>query len=352
MRAGRDAHHRRDLPGDYGAAELAGKAASFEITAKALQAPIVPRGRRRAGQEARLREPGRAARRRSREQIQREYDQLARLRLKRQLLDALAEQVDFAGARRAWSKAEFDQIWQRLEADRKAGHAGRRGRRQGRRDAEGRIPRHRRAAGAARPAAAEIGRANGIAVAPDEMTRAMRDRGGALSRPGAAGDGVLPQEPAARPRRCAARSSRTRWSTSSSNWRRSTDADGHARGTGARTRTRRRAGAARRGRPVGARLGAGVGRAGPGHRRRPDAAATARLCSVGCGMSAGSACRSGEVDDRHEGSRSGRDLRQQPGADGGRADRPRRARLRHLLPPAEGADHLPDRRRSTTRSAR
>ncbi len=33
----------------------------------------------------------------------------------------------------------------------------------------------------------------------------------------------------------------------------------------------------------------------------------------------------------------------EPRAHGGRADQPRRARLRHLLAPAEGADHLPDR---------
>ncbi|KAG1238194.1 hypothetical protein G6F68_018774 [Rhizopus microsporus] len=33
----------------------------------------------------------------------------------------------------------------------------------------------------------------------------------------------------------------------------------------------------------------------------------------------------------------------EPGSDGGRADQPRRACLRHLFAPAEGADHLPGR---------
>ena len=45
---------------------------------------------------------------------------MSRLRVKRQLLDALAERVQFP-APRAWCEQEFDQIWQRIEADRKAG---------------------------------------------------------------------------------------------------------------------------------------------------------------------------------------------------------------------------------------
>ena len=43
-----------------------------------------------------------------------------RLRLKRQLLDALAEMAKFA-APEGMVEQEFDQIWQRLEADRQAG---------------------------------------------------------------------------------------------------------------------------------------------------------------------------------------------------------------------------------------
>src|SRR5215469_14303698 len=43
--------------------------------------------------------------------------------------------------------------------------------------------------------------------------------------------------------------------------------------------------------------------------------------------------------------RPSRSLHEQPGADGGRADQPRRARLRHLFAPVEGADHLPRRPR-------
>src|ERR1700690_3268333 len=45
------------------------------------------------------------------------------------------------------------------------------------------------------------------------------------------------------------------------------------------------------------------------------------------------------------GPRPDRNLRQQPGPDGGRADLPRRAGVRHLLASAEAADHLSDRPR-------
>ena len=45
---------------------------------------------------------------------------MARLRLKRQLLDALADMTRFASPE-GMVEQEFSQIWQRLEADRQAG---------------------------------------------------------------------------------------------------------------------------------------------------------------------------------------------------------------------------------------
>ena len=53
------------------------------------------------------------------DRIQREYDGLSRVRLKRDLLDALAEQVGFE-APQGMVDQEFAQIWQRLEAADKA----------------------------------------------------------------------------------------------------------------------------------------------------------------------------------------------------------------------------------------
>jgi len=55
-----------------------------------------------------------------RESMQREYDALSRLKLKRALLDQLAERADFA-VPEGMVEAEFAQIWQRVEADLKAG---------------------------------------------------------------------------------------------------------------------------------------------------------------------------------------------------------------------------------------
>ena len=56
--------------------------------------------------------------------IQREYDAMSRVRLKRELLDALAEQANFE-APQGMVDQEFDQIWQRLEAERKEGRSTR-----------------------------------------------------------------------------------------------------------------------------------------------------------------------------------------------------------------------------------
>ena len=149
--------------------------------------------------------------------IQREYDQLSRLRLKRELLDALAEVANFASPE-GMVEQEFSQIWQRLEADRKEGRLDD----DDKDKDEDTLKADYRAIAERRVRLglllAEIGRVNSITVAPDEMARAMRTEADALSGPGAADDGVLPAEPARERARCAARSSRRRWSTSCWNW--------------------------------------------------------------------------------------------------------------------------------------
>jgi FKBP-type peptidyl-prolyl cis-trans isomerase (trigger factor) len=52
--------------------------------------------------------------------LQNEYDQQSRLRIKRALLDALAERASFA-VPDSLLDGEFSTIWQRVEADMKAG---------------------------------------------------------------------------------------------------------------------------------------------------------------------------------------------------------------------------------------
>ena len=105
--------------------------------------------------------------------LQSEYDQLSRLRLKRQLLDALADVAHFASPEGMVTQ-EFDQIWQRLETERQQGRLD-----EDDKDKDEETLRTDYRAIAERRVRlglllAEIGRANTITVAADEMTRAMR----------------------------------------------------------------------------------------------------------------------------------------------------------------------------------
>ena len=152
---------------------LAGKAASFEVTAQEAE----PRRRCRRWTTSWRRSWGstiwRACARAITERIQSEYDQLARLRLKRQLLDALAEVTRFASPE-GMVEQEFGQIWQRLEAERQAGRLDE----DDKDKDEETLKADYRAIAERRVRLglllAEIGRANSITVAPEEMTRAMR----------------------------------------------------------------------------------------------------------------------------------------------------------------------------------
>jgi trigger factor len=164
------------FPEEYGAKELAGKAADFAITAKALKQGVVP-----AIDDELAKKLGFDAIDRVRElittQIQREYDQLSRLRIKRALLDALADVAKFPTPE-GMVESEFGQIWQRVEADRVAGKDDEddKGKDDETLKAEYRAIAERRVRLGL--LLAEIGRSNGITVSQDEMTRAMRAEAG------------------------------------------------------------------------------------------------------------------------------------------------------------------------------
>ncbi len=160
------------FPAEYGAAELAGKAAVFDVTVKALKHPVVP-----AIDDALAAKIGMENLEKAKEfiaqQIQREYDQLARLRIKRQLLDALAKQVDFA-LPAGMVDAEFNQIWQRVESDLKEGRQDDDDKGKDEttlRDEYRAIAERRVRLGLL---LADIGRVNGLTVSNEELTRAMR----------------------------------------------------------------------------------------------------------------------------------------------------------------------------------
>jgi len=159
------------FPATYGAANLAGKDAEFTITAKALKTSAKPALdddlAKKLGLEdmAKLREA-------ITESLQREYDGLSRLAIKRRLLDALAERASFT-VPDAMVEGEFAQIWQRVEADLKAGRLEGEdaGKDEGALKGEYRTIAERRIRLGL--LLSEIGRTNNIQVGREELSKAM-----------------------------------------------------------------------------------------------------------------------------------------------------------------------------------
>jgi trigger factor len=160
------------FPAEYGVPDLAGKSATFEVTGKKLSRSVVPELDDQLAKKLGFDDLA-ALREVVTKRIQGEYDQLSRLRLKRQLLDALAEVTKFASPD-GMVEQEFGQIWQRLEADRQAGRLDEADKDKDeetlKSDYRGIAERRVRLG----LLLAEIGRVNSVTVAPDEMTRAMR----------------------------------------------------------------------------------------------------------------------------------------------------------------------------------
>jgi trigger factor len=105
--------------------------------------------------------------------LQQEYDQLARLKVKRALLDALSSRAEFP-VPAGMVEAEFAQIWQRVEQDLKAGRLDEddKGKDEETLKADYRgIAERRIRLGLL---LSEIGRTNNITVSGDELARAMR----------------------------------------------------------------------------------------------------------------------------------------------------------------------------------
>lgn len=107
------------FPAEYGAAELAGKDAEFTVTAKALKTYSKPAQDDEFAKGMGL-ESMEQLRTRVTEMLQAEYDAGARMAVKRKLLDALADAASFP-VPEGMVENEFGQIWQRVEADMKAG---------------------------------------------------------------------------------------------------------------------------------------------------------------------------------------------------------------------------------------
>lgn len=176
MKVGEQRSIEVTFPAEYHAADLAGKPATFSVTLKRLEQPrpvAFDDGfaeRLGFGSFAELRDT--VAR-----TIQRQYDEVSRMRLKRDLLDALTKLVDFP-VPPSLVEREFEQIWARVQEDLKAGRADDedRGKDEETLRADYRAIAERRVRLGL--LLAEIGRTNQIQVQPDEMTRAMRAEAG------------------------------------------------------------------------------------------------------------------------------------------------------------------------------
>lgn len=160
------------FPESYGVEKLAGKPATFSVTAKAIKRAVLPAIDDGFAKNLGL-ESLAALKEAVKKQIQREYDQLSRMRTKRLLLDQLAEKADFT-APEGMVESEFGAIWQRVEADMKAGRLDEddKGKDEATLKTEYRAIAERRVRLGL--LLAEIGRANSIQVSEQELRRALQ----------------------------------------------------------------------------------------------------------------------------------------------------------------------------------
>ena len=164
------------FPEEYGAKELAGKAAEFTVTCKSLKQPIFPAVDDELAKTLGFDDLD-GLKKVLVEQMQREFDGLSRLKVKRALLDALAERISFE-VPESMVEQEFSQIWQRVEADLKADKLDNddKGKDEATLKADYRkIAERRIRLGLL---LSEIGRVNNITVTPEELSRAMRQEAG------------------------------------------------------------------------------------------------------------------------------------------------------------------------------
>ncbi|MGO8919798.1 MAG: trigger factor [Stellaceae bacterium] len=164
------------FPADYGAADLAGKEASFAVEVKEVR-EIKPQPIDESLAEAVGMENLQALRDAVRQQIERDYGGIARQRLKRELLDRLAERHKFA-VPQGMVDIELDVIWKQFEAEReRAKQQGTAEADEGKSDEE--IKAEYRAIAERRVRLglllSEVGRSNNIQVTQDEINRALAE---------------------------------------------------------------------------------------------------------------------------------------------------------------------------------
>jgi trigger factor len=165
------------FPADYGAPDLAGKAATFEVKVNEVRAlqpqPLDDSLAQAVGME-KLDE----LRQSLSEQIERNYEDLARQRLKRTLLDRLAEHHGFA-VPQGMVDIEFGAIWRQFEQERaRQKSAGDAEPEEAINEEELKVEYRAIAERRVRLGLllAEVGRNHNISVTPDEINRALTER--------------------------------------------------------------------------------------------------------------------------------------------------------------------------------
>jgi len=116
--AGEHRKVRVSFPADYAVADLAGKDADFDVDVKEVRQRLPIAIDDELGQAVGL-ENLAELRQELRQRLQRDYDAASRLRLKRSLLDKLAEGYDFP-VPPGMVDLEFDNIWRQYQAQREA----------------------------------------------------------------------------------------------------------------------------------------------------------------------------------------------------------------------------------------
>jgi trigger factor len=164
------------FPADYGAPDLAGKAAQFAVTVKEVRA-VTPQPIDDSLAEAVGMENLEGLRQAVRERIERDYAGLARQHLKRALLDQLAERHHFP-VPQGMVDIELDTIWKQFEAQReRARQSGTAPEEGGKSDDEIKAEYRPIAERRVRLGLllSEVGRKNNITVSQEELNRALVD---------------------------------------------------------------------------------------------------------------------------------------------------------------------------------
>ncbi|WP_374376305.1 trigger factor [Dongia sp.] len=159
------------FPAEYGNTDLAGKEAEFAVTVQEVRVlkdvPVDDELAKSLGLTdlAELKKQ-------ARERIEREYGSVSRARVKRKLLDVLADNHDFT-LPEVLVEAEFGAIWQQIEADMKAGRLDE----EDKGKSEDELKKEYRDIAARRVKLglllSEVGRQNNIQVPNEELSRAL-----------------------------------------------------------------------------------------------------------------------------------------------------------------------------------